>query len=584
MAVSAQKFLGGKAPLMVQSPTPVTIAPLQKQNVLGDTMDSGIRKGVDSFNKGFSDGVAALKQMPGKILGTVVGNVKESVETLKKSQRGEINPFSAGANIAKNISGAVASPLMEVAAPVMDKTLTPFVEKLASQLDPTKADELLKAVDAHPTFAGTIKDLFESGMNVLAVQGVVDQMMKKSPTKTTPKGPDGGGPSGKGPDDGAPPGSETSSVTTPKTASPKTPVIVPPKIGVKANPVVESVSDIVGKTQDYLSRKNVPENFGTSVDRVQAKGDALKTYDEFYKQEQKFKNDIKQDTAIGQVGGRIGDSFDAVVKQRREVGAKMGEELKKVGHIKTNLTDSFSKFEHELLENGLIYDAKKGVQASRTSKVTGQDRTLLNQYTRELNKLGDNPTVAEIDAFLSRIPNEIDVYKGKNNVTSTTNGERIIKQHLNSLKETLNPGRNPALKEYYKARNDYHTLSNFLDEGSTFLGKKTQSGDYAKDASLSKSAVQSILNQGKKDWLLKLEELTGYAAMDESVLALQAMKDSGNFRGNSLLEMLTSPTGMSIPTSPRNIAIKIAVEGIEYGIKKLAGTPNEQTRRVIQER
>jgi len=358
-------------------------------------------------------------------------------------------------------------------------------------------------------------------------------------------------------------------------------------------------SKILGKTQNWLSRKGRMETLETSTLRLSEaakRGDPLalktaerlenplKTYDKFIQQEQSFKTDPKVDTALGLVGERIGNAYEKVITQRRTVGNKMDSELKKVGNKELDITNSFEEFERTLDQSGLRFNPNQNrLIPSRTSKVSTSDLKILEKYINELNRMGAVPTLAELDAFLSRMPKEVDVFKQKNNITKVTNGERIIKNDLNRLKGELNPAKNGDmdLVEYYKAREDYSHLSTFLDEGASFLGKKTQSGDFAKDASLAKSAVQSILNQGKKDWLIKLEDLTGYLALDEATLATQAMKDVGNFRGASLLELMTEST--KIPMTKSGFLMKIAESGMEWGLEKFKGTPVEQTRKFIQE-
>lgn len=352
----------------------------------------------------------------------------------------------------------------------------------------------------------------------------------------------------------------------------------------------KTVSDVLTDTKKYLSRSNVPENLGSSVERLATKTvkaptgqttkyNPLQKYNEFLEQELKFKADIKQDMAAGLVGEKIGNAFDDVIKQRRDIGAIMQSEIKKIGDILTPIDDAFPKLETELFNNGLTYQNGKLIP-TRTSKVTTQDIGLLEKYVSDLNQLGSKPTAAELDAFLSKIPNELDVFKAKNNITKVTNGERIVKNHLRELRSNLSPEKNLNFADYFKARSDYAELTNFLDEGSSFLGKKTQAGDYAKDASVAKSSVQSILNQGKKDWLIKLEDLTGYPALDEAVLALQSMKDAGNPMGHSLLELVTKG---SLPTTPKGLVEKAIDVGVEYGKSKFIGTPSEQTQRIIQD-
>lgn len=383
-------------------------------------------------------------------------------------------------------------------------------------------------------------------------------------------------------------------------------VAVPVREGITAVSEVGTgkVSEALNNVQNKIARGNVQENFGTSVERLansveptiknpdgtpapSVRRDPLKMYDEFYKQEQLFKNDIKQDTAIGKVGEVMGDGYNQIAKMRSEAGKVMAKEMERVGEIRTDVSEALTKLSEEIKRNGLeqIID-EKGVHLSpnKKSKVTNEDAKLLEEYTADLSRLGDKPSAAELDAFLSRTPANLDVYKAKNNITKTTNGERIVKWHLANLRDALKPEKNPEFEGYSRAKADYAALTAYLDEGAGFLGKKTASGDYAKDASVAKSAVQSILNGGKKDWMLQMEELTGIPVLDMTVLALQAMKDSGNFRGQSLLDLLTPKESMSIPTSAKGMVMAGLEKGLEYGKEKVSGTPYEQTRRVIEER
>ncbi len=385
-------------------------------------------------------------------------------------------------------------------------------------------------------------------------------------------------------------------------------------------PGTGKIAEAIDNTQNYIARSSAPENMGTSIDRLTENAtrrdlktpeepnftrnkdgkmklspkkttpvkDPLAAYDEFYTQEQKFKGDIKQDPALSMVGERTGVAYDKVAQMRRAAGKAQAAELEKIGNIKTNINDSQAKLGDELTNNGLKVNNKGEVSATKKSKVTAQDRALIGDYVAQVRKLGSNPTAAELDAFISRYTGEVDVYKSQNNITKVTNGERIVKANLNELRSALKAEANPKFEAYSKAKADYSSLTDVLDEGAKYLGKKTLSGDYAKDASVAKSSVQSILNNGKKDFLLKLEDLTGYPAIDEAMLAIKAMQDAGNFRGNSLLELL-SPKDQgggtpNIPTSGRGAIMKGVEKAYEYGKEKLAGTPNEQTRRFIIER
>lgn len=316
-----------------------------------------------------------------------------------------------------------------------------------------------------------------------------------------------------------------------------------------------------------------------TADRID---DPVSTYDDYLNQSKKALVDIKADPAISQVGEKMGDAFKKVVEQRRAVGQVMGDELKRVGSLRTGIDDTFTTLETQLKDSGLIYDGTTGkLVADGASKLAAEDIKLLESYIKDLNSLGNSPTISQIDAHLSRTQGLVDYFKSAKGMVNTTPGERLIKLAQHSLRETLNPevSKLPDLAKYYQARSTYAGLSDFIDDGAGYLGKVTQSGDFAKDASIAKSAVQSILNNGKKDWMLKLEELTGYKAMDDSVLALQAMKDAGDFRGLSLLETLNEG---AVPASAQGITQRVIDHGLKLGKRVVAGKPEEQTRAFLQ--
>lgn len=334
--------------------------------------------------------------------------------------------------------------------------------------------------------------------------------------------------------------------------------------------------------QTYLGKQNVAPQLETSVKRLTGTVNRMESpttlYNEYFPLAEKALTDIKVDAPISKIGSEIGDAFKSIIDNRKAVGAVMGQELKTVGKLKTDIEPIFVNFETALNEAGLTYNGlTKKMVASDLAKVAPEDIKIIEDFVGELNRIGSKPSIAQIDALISRVTDKINYAKSASGMTSTTNGERLVKATLNSLRNTFDEI--PELANYAKARKTYSELSDFIDEGAGFLGKVTQSGDFAKDASLAKSAVQSILNNGKKDWLLKLEGLTDYPALDKTTLALQAMKDAGDFRGLSLLETLSD--GAKTMT-PGGLTSRLFDWAIEKGGSKIAGTPAEQTRAFLQ--
>lgn len=342
----------------------------------------------------------------------------------------------------------------------------------------------------------------------------------------------------------------------------------PAKFG---KPTPSGLSDQI-KTS--LAKNNIDPRLEASARRL---ADPSTTYDDYAAKAKAAVSDVKADPPLATVGEHIGTAYDNVVKTRRAVGEKMATELEKVKDAPVDLESSFDKFESELNKNGLQYDAEtKKFAPQGQSKMTGFDQELVANYVEELNKLGSNPTAGDMDAFLSRVPKELDVAKAGKNITDTTNAERLIKGNLADLRTSLT--KQPGMQGYAKARAAYSNLSNFLDEGSHYLGAKTQSGDYARDTSIAKSSAESILSGGKKDWLVRLEGLTGYPALDDATLAIQAMKDAGDARGLSLFKVLTDG---SIPT-PHGVLSKLVGWGAEKAASAVVGSPTEQTQAFLK--
>lgn len=306
--------------------------------------------------------------------------------------------------------------------------------------------------------------------------------------------------------------------------------------------------------------------------------DPAALHSKYYAQEKKALSDTKQDTALGMVGSDLGKSFSKVIKLRQNVGKTMASELEKFGSKGISSSGIVSGFQKDLIDSGAKYDAlKQEVANTSESKFTTTDTKLLEKYGQELSKLGKDPTAKELDAFVGRMPNEIKALKSQAGVNFKTNAERIINKNLDSVRSTLTSA---GTKEYKTARSSYSDLSNFVNEGIPFLGKKTSTGDFAKDASLVKSSVQSTLNGGKKDWLLKLEKLTGDPIIDKATLALQAMKDAGDYRGESLLNLIAE--GNKVPTSVHGLADKIAGAAVKGARRVALGSPYEQTQRFLK--
>jgi len=356
--------------------------------------------------------------------------------------------------------------------------------------------------------------------------------------------------------------------------------------------VFKDATSLKENIRSYVGEKSVEPQFTASVERIikqpnltgtaERVPNIMEKYDAYLEQSKKAVDDIKADPAVSSVGENIGKSFDTVIRQRQGVGKALGNELDEVAKFRVSIESSVQTLLKDLEGGGLSYNPKtRQLTSFQGTRFATQEIDMLQGFVMRMNLLGRSPNVRDIDNFIARTRTTLDFTKGESGVLTTTNAERIINGAIAGLRQSLDPANNgiSQLGKYHNLIKAYSDLSDFVKEGATYLGKETQSGDYAKDASIAKSAVQSILNNGKKDWLLRLEALTGYKALDEAVLALQAMKDAGDFRGLSLLQKLNE-TG--IPMTHSGFVGKLTEVALDTGKRIIAGKPEDQTRAFLK--
>lgn len=324
---------------------------------------------------------------------------------------------------------------------------------------------------------------------------------------------------------------------------------------VEATKTTTAPSGLTSRLQASLAAGSVDPRLAASAKRLE---DPATLYSEYANQAKGAMTDVRADPPIAKVGENIGNAYDNVIQMRRTVGQQMADALQGVRDTPVDISTPVEDFGTKSLEGA--------------GKMTSLDKGLLDTYKQELAKLGPNPTAGQLDDFLSRVPNELDVAKAAKNVTDVTNAERIIKGNLADIRSSLT--NTNGLEPYAAARGSYAQLSNFLDEGSKYLGAKTGGGDYSRDVSVAKSSAESILSGGKKDWLMKLEGLTGYKALDDSTLAIQAMKDAGDTRGLSLFKTIA---GGGVPT-PHSLLGNLMEWGANKAAGLVVGSPVEQTK------
>lgn len=135
--------------------------------------NTGLLGKVGSYLK--SGGVGAL-DFTGPILGIgkniydqVKGNVKEASQSLDQSGigPGKMNPFQAGANIAKNVTEGVLSPINQTLGKIVSPVLSPVTNAINNS--PTMNSFNDKLSQVNPNVLGTMSDILGTGLNVASM-------------------------------------------------------------------------------------------------------------------------------------------------------------------------------------------------------------------------------------------------------------------------------------------------------------------------------------------------------------------------------------------------------------------------------
>lgn len=548
----------------------------------GERVASNESAGADVVAKGLQGAASDITGNFSKLQ----ENLKNSPDMLSKA----LHTLVFAGHTAGDIAGATGSLIggtAKMAASPLTQIKTPEGDTIGQRFsEPVKAN-IQKLVDAHPDFFNTLHDLATSHpeaaksvgdlINTIGLTGggrLLEAPLPSVKEAVSSIAKDAGGAvEGVGK---ATKATVMAPVNAAKSATGGIREAAQTAAAKGKIPGIEGVGKQTGTSAERLAKQAVPGGMGAAI-----RPKPVDSYNEFAKQEGRHLSDIKQDPAISIVGSRIGDAFDTVVKQRQEAGKTMASELEKTATNPVKITDPLDAFSKELESNGAtLTRGEKGLDVipGETSKFSSNDETILKKYVTDLDKLGKSPTMAQLDAFISRVPQDIKGLKATQGINFKTNAERIIGNSLNKMRTALVKS---GTKDYKTARSQYADLSKFIKEGASHLGKITQSGDFAKDASLAKSAVQSVLNNGKKDWLMKLEAHTGYPALDEATLALQAMKDAGDYKGNSLLELLTQGAeGAAV--GPHGIATKLIGFLGKKTVGNITGSKADQTRAFLK--
>lgn len=289
--------------------------------------------------------------------------------------------------------------------------------------------------------------------------------------------------------------------------------------------LIDSTEKTLGKklSQDQINNLNsfteshIKTQLADSAKRLEQSGiNSQELYNKYLNMEKGAQQSIHNNEALTDVGKEIGNAYNQVAKTRQSVGKQMGDILNKIGDEPVNVTDKINEFKDNISKNiGSFTESEK----------------------RDFEKLlqeGVPDTVKALTDYVQKIRNTFNELKSQRGVTEITNADRILSNYINGLSENINT-QHPELGSI---RDEYARLSGILKDGDKIVGKKTSNGEYRAVTSSAKSALTSLLNNGKKQFLEDLSNETGNPLLDKGLVAAQAMLDMGNKKGESLISSL----------------------------------------------
>lgn len=280
----------------------------------------------------------------------------------------------------------------------------------------------------------------------------------------------------------------------------------------------------------------------------------------------------------GSVAKRISDEVDKVDLMRRNIGKRMGEVEKEFGDVAGDLSDEV-KARVDDIENYLADFDMLGIKNTETSQ--------LARFIENIDSLKNEPSVANRNRIIRNwqtvIEDARDATTGKMSYAYT--------QMNNVLRKLKEDTRSLIPDETYQTMiKSYGNLSRFDEEASKLMGGETVLGNAKRGASVAKRAVQSLTDGGARDLLIRLKEITGYNGIQDAQIAIQAMKDAGDFQQASLLENtmkgLQGDLKVSAPSKTGFIDKGLDLtlgKALRYGRDKLVGDPVERVNKYIKD-
>lgn len=218
-------------------------------------------------------------------------------------------------------------------------------------------------------------------------------------------------------------------------------------------------------------------------------------------QEQSTKLGTKtQPTKVG--GDLAAEQYSIIDKQKKAVGAKLGEETKKLSqNADIEMGDSYSIIDDTLSSQGIMPQyTKKGVKLDFSgSKYTPAERTKIQELYKLATEGGDKlsaKAIREKDQLFSKLKREANFEGVGNIIIDTPNGQRslfdVFRDVYSSKLDTLSP-------EIKALNSQYRKLSNLTDdiESSIFKTPNFQATKTVDPAEFAKVNLRRIFGESQ---------------------------------------------------------------------------------------
>lgn len=258
--------------------------------------------------------------------------------------------------------------------------------------------------------------------------------------------------------------------------------------------------------------------------------------------------DPRKMTPLETAGQKANSALKLLQEKLDSNGKIISDKLNEIGDttkVGSIANDAKTSLRQKLYNNlGGIIDQKGKVKdaPNRSLKFSdASDRKLIQDTDSILTRLGDNPTLRQVDDAISNVQDQLYKRKTLTAVPVNTQVEATLKSIINDLnkKSQVIGG-----KDFSKAKGTYSNIKDIHNALNNALGKEGDKGGalFKKFFSPSDAGTKKLFDAVKKE--------TGIDLAQDAVTAKWVMDTLGDNRSASLLEG-------GIPTSPSGVVSKL---------------------------